>query len=95
MFAAIGKLEALRADHAVFDTEADVWLLDTGSDSVLGIGRYYRGEQLLALLNFRDEDRTAWLRDEKDYTDLLDGTEGDAGAVKVPARGCRWLLHTF
>ncbi len=95
IFGAISKMEALRAEHPVFDTEADTWLLDTGSDQVLGVGRYYRGEQLLALFNFSTEDRTAWIKDTKLYTDLFDGSEGDAGAVTVPAGGFRWLLHTF
>ena len=95
VFSAICRMEQLRGEHPAFDTEADTWLLDTGSGSVLGIGRYYRGEQLLALFNFSGEDQTAWLKDEKGYTDLMDGTQGDAGAVRVPAGGFRWLLHKF
>ena len=95
VFSAISKMEEIRAEHPVFDTEADTWLLDTGSDQVLGIGRYYRGEQLLALFNFADEDRVAWIKDTKVYTDLFDGSEGDAGAVSVSAGGFRWLLHKF
>ncbi len=95
VFAAIGRMEAIRAEHAVFDTGADIWLLDTGNDSILGVGRYNRGEQVLALFNFGDREQTAWLRDEKIYTDLFSGEESDAGAVKIPAGGFRWLLHTF
>ena len=95
VFSAICRMEAMRGEHRVFDTEADTWLLDTGSDQVLGIGRYYRGEQLLALFNFGNEEKTAWLRDEKIYTDLMDGSEDQAGAVRIPAGGFRWLLHTF
>ena len=95
MFSAIGRLERLRARHPAFDAQADVWLLDTGSDQVLGIGRYFRGEQVLALFNFADEDRTVWLRDDKSYTDLTDGRETDAGRLTVPARGFRWLAHQF
>ena len=95
VFTAVCRLEAIRAAHAAFDTEADTWILDTGNDHILGIGRYYRGEQILALFNFGCEDATAWLRDEKKYTDMADGTESDAGAVKVPAGGFRWLHHRF
>ena len=95
IFSAVTGMEKLRAEHPVFDTEADTWLLDTGSDRVLGIGRYYRGEQLLALFNFDSEEQTAWLKDPKTYTDLADGTESDAGAVRVPAGSYRWLLHQF
>ena len=79
----------------MFDSEGDTWLLDTGNVHVLGIGRYYRGEQLLALFNFSDQPQKAWLRDEKIYTDLISGKEGDAGTVRLDARGFRWLLHTF
>ena len=52
------KLETLRAEHRVFDGAADVWIVDTGDDSVLGIGRYHQGEKLVALFNF-------WRRDER------------------------------
>jgi len=95
VFTAVRELETRRAEHAAFDTEADTWILDTGNNHIVGIGRYYRKEQILALFNFGSEDATAWLRDEKEYTDLMDGTAGDAGAVKVPAGGFRWLCHRF
>ena len=54
IFSAIKRQEALRAGHAAFDTAADTWLLSTGNDHVLGIGRYCQGEKLLALFNFSD-----------------------------------------
>lgn len=95
MFAAIRQLETLRGKYNVFDSEGDVWLLDTGNDHVLGIGRYYRGEQLLALFNFSDEPQNAWLRDEKDYTDLISGEAGDAGVVRLDGGSFRWLWHKF
>ena len=95
IFAAVRLLEELRGKHQVFDSEGDTWLLDTGNVHVLGIGRYYRGEQLLALFNFSDQPQKAWLRDEKIYTDLISGKEGDAGTVRLDAGGFRWLLHTF
>ena len=95
IFAAVRLLEELRCKHQVFDSEGDTWLLDTGNVHVLGIGRYYRGEQLLALFNFSDQPQKAWLRDEKIYTDLISGKEGDAGTVRLDAGGFRWLLHTF
>ena len=95
MFSAVRTMETIRGEHTVFDSEGDTWLLDTGNDHVLGIGRYYRGEQLLALFNFADEPQTVWLRDEKIYTDLISGKEGDAGTVKLEAGDFRWLLHQF
>jgi len=95
IFSAIRRLEQARAAHLAFDADADVWLPDTGSDQVLCIGRYCGGEQVLALFNFGDTEQTAWLRDEKIYTDLMDGSRGDAGKVVLPPHGFRWLLHDF
>ena len=95
MFSAILRMEKLRAEHAAFDSEADTWLPDTGNDHILAIGRYYRREQLIALFNFSDEPQTAWLRDDKAYTDLVTGRPADAGAVLLPPGEFRWFLHNF
>jgi hypothetical protein len=40
IFTALRALETLRDAHRVFDSRADVWLLRTGDNAVLGIGRY-------------------------------------------------------
>ncbi len=95
VFSAIRRMETLRGQLAVFDADADVWVLETGNDHILGIGRYCRKLQLLALFNFGAEDATAWLKDEKEYTDLMTDETSDAGAVKVRAGNFRWLLHRF
>ena len=95
LFAELKKMENLRADHAVFDTEADTWLTDTGNDHVLGIGRYYRGEKLIALFNFSDEPQIAWIREQEPYINMTDGKRYDTGAVKLPAGCYVWLLYKF
>ena len=95
MFAAIREMERIRSEQAVFDADADTWVLDTGSDQVLGIGRYWRGEQLLALFNFSDQPRTAWLHDDKRYTDLVSGKECGVREIRMKAGEFRWLLHRF
>ncbi len=95
VFAAIRRMEELRTAHPAFDTGADLWLPDTGSAQVLGVGRYYQGEQLIALFNFSETGKNAWLRDDKTYLDLMTGETVPAGTVNVPANGFRWLLHTF
>ena len=95
MFAALHQMMKIRNDHPAFDSEADTWLPDTENDHVLAIGRYYRGEQLIALFNFSEEPQTVWLRDEKIYTDLITGLESSAYAVRVEPGDFRWLLHTF
>ena len=93
LFAAIQELETIRADHLVFDDAADTWLLNTGSDHILGIGRYYKGEKLLALFNFSDKEQIAYVNDSDEYTDLITGKKTDAKAVTLSAGGFKWLFQ--
>ncbi len=95
LFSAITRMEALRARHPLFDGRADTWLLDTGNDAVLGIGRYYKGEKLLAVFNFSRRSQRVWLREPEAFTDLLTGEPRDAGSLTLPAGGFAWLLHDY
>lgn len=52
----IRTLTKIRAENPAFHPQADVWMFDTGSDQVLGIGRYDQGQKLLALFNFGDRE---------------------------------------
>lgn len=54
LFAALRRLEKVRAKYGIFDGKANVWTFDTGSRSVLGIGRYLDGKKLLAYFNFSE-----------------------------------------
>ena len=95
LFGAIRRLEMLRAKHRVFDGAADTWLVNTGSDQVLGIGRYYRGEKLIALFNFGEREARTNLNELGEYTDLISGEAVDKRAVDTPIGGFRWLLCDF
>ena len=95
MFQAVKTFEKLRLAHPVFRDEADVWLVETWNDHVLGIGRYYEGEKLIALFNFGDGDEVAWVNEPEDYIDLITGKERPAKGVEIPAHGFAWLLTCF
>ncbi|MGX8692192.1 MAG: alpha-amylase family glycosyl hydrolase [Clostridia bacterium] len=95
IFTGIRQLEKLRAEHRVFDGMADVWILDVRDDSVLGIGRYYRGEKLLGLFNFSEREKTVSLNELGDYSDLLSGEETDKFRITLPSGGFRWLICNF
>ena len=95
VFGEIMRQEKTRAAYTAFDSDADVWILDTGNEQVLGIGRYCRGEKLLAVFNFSGDPQTAWVHDEEMYTDMMTGKRCKAGAVKVPAGGYRWLYKKY
>jgi amylosucrase len=95
IFEGLRTLERIRAELDAFDDQADVWLLETGNEHVLGIGRYFAGEQLLALFNFSDTQQQAYVDDPKSYDDALTGESRTAMTVTIPAGGFRWLIHQF
>ena len=95
VFDALRQLETLRAAHRVFDGGADVWIINTRSDSVLGIGRYFKGEKLVALFNFAAGERTVNIDELGEYVDLLTGEDADKWHVTLPAGGFAWLLCDF
>lgn len=96
LFQALKKMEEIRSSYEVFSGAADVWTLETWEQSVLCIGRYYKGQKLIAVFNFSEYDKTAWIdEDEELYTDLLSGRKMPAKAVDIPAYGVYWLLRTF
>ena len=95
VFSAIHRMEELRRSHPVFHTEANTWLLETGNDRVLAIGRYDQGEQLLALFNFGEDTENVGLQDNNVYTDLIDESTGIVGEAQVPGGGFRWLIHQY
>lgn len=95
VFAAIGRLEKLRVDHRAFDGGADVWLLDTGDDGVLGIGRYYKGEKVLAFLNFDHGEKWVTTGGREDYTDLWTGEPLEGDWLRLSPGGFAWVAHDF
>ena len=95
IFDGIRELTNLRNSHRVFENAADTWIVETWNDHILGIGRYYRGEKLIALFNFSERDETAWVNEVEDYVDMLTGDSREAKAVGIPAYGFVWLLTEF
>ncbi len=95
LFTALRLLENLRAEHRAFDGAADTWIVNTANDSVLGIGRYYQGEKLVALFNFGEREASIYTDELGDFTDLLNGERVDKRAVRLPSGGFRWLICDF
>jgi amylosucrase len=95
IFTALTGLEKLRREHRVFDAGADVWLLLTGDDSVLGIGRYNKGEKLAALFNFADSDRVVPVNTPGSFTNLLTGEPVDKNGVRLWPGAFVWLICDF
>ena len=95
LFASLRTLEKLRAAHRVFDGKADTWIVDTGDDSVLGIGRYHDGEKLVALFSFSETEKTVAVRELGDFTDLLTGDPVDMERITLQPGGFQWMLWDF
>jgi len=95
LFSSITFLEKLRAAHRVFMAGADAWLLLTGDDGVLGIGRYYQGEKLAAFFNFSEGERWVSVNTPGDFHDLLTGEAVENNGVLLPPGGFAWLICDF
>lgn len=95
IFKALRKLEKLRVEYDVFDSEADTWIVEPWNDHILGIGRYYRGEKMIALFNFSEEPQTAWINEREDYFDMITGRKREAKAVGIPGYDFAWLMTEF
>ena len=83
LFDGTGKLRSIRSKEKVFDASANVWTLDTWENGILGVVRELEGEQMTALFNFAEEDRTAWIEEEGEYMDLYTGKKVSLQAIKM------------
>ena len=95
IYGAIRKMTRMRTEYGVFESKADAWVVETWNDHVLGIGRYYQGEKMIALFNFGEQEETAWIREVEDYCDMFTGEARPAKDVTLPAYGFAWLITTF
>ncbi|MBO6215969.1 MAG: amylosucrase, partial [Lachnospiraceae bacterium] len=95
VFTALSKLHSLREKNRVFNSMADVWIIETHNDRVLGIGRYYDGQKLIALFNFSDTNETAWIDEKEAYKDIYNGKPRVARSVELLPWDFAWLLTTF
>ena len=92
IFNALRKLETLRAENAVFASRADFYPVVTGSQSVLGICREFKGDKLLALFNFCEREQTVFFDNEAAYTDLYTGEEQESMQAVLKPYGFLWAL---
>lgn len=95
IYEGLRTLEKLRAEHKAFSADADVWTLEPNNDHILGVGRFFDGEKLLALFNFDQDPQTAYLPEGEICVDLLTGDAVKADVIALPGCGFRWLLKTY
>lgn len=87
-------MEKLRAEYDVFSGEADVYSVETGNASVLGIVREHGGHTLKAFFNFSNMQQSvdAGMADDVDgYTELISGQMKGISERTIPGYGCWWI----
>ena len=92
IFSALRKLETIRAEHDAFMPQAHISAVETDSPNVLGINRVYKGETLLALFNFSENERTIDFSVKVDYTDLMTDKKHKRQTVTLKPYGFLWAL---
>lgn len=91
-FSALKKMEQLRAEEEVFASDAEVWTIDTWDDSILGIVRQKNGRKLIALFNFSEYDKTAWIDEGfEPFRELMSNELIVPRGINIPAYGFCWL----
>ena len=92
VFKAIKKMEKIRFDNRCFDSQAKASLIRTGNNNVLGIKKEFRGQTLIALFNFSDNDQCIWLMEGDKFKDLWTGKNSNFPYADIPACSFRWLV---
>ena len=103
VFNAIHKMITLRDSQAVFSNSADTWLIETGNDHILGIGRYYgektQKEKMLAFFNFSSEAQTFTTNEQLggffNYQDMMTGEKFNSNEIKLEGYEFKWILATL
>lgn len=90
LFSGLERLEEIRRSEDVFDVNAETRTIDTWDNAVLGIVREINGEKLVALFNFSEETRTAWIQEEGNYSNLLTGKKCELKNVDLKGHSFIW-----
>ena len=91
IFTGLREMEKVRAAHAVFRSDADVWTWDTGSEAVFGLERRYGDERMVGLFNFSEHPVQLQLG-RREAADLLTGEAVWMDGLKLGGYGWHWLL---
>ena len=87
IFHGLNRMEEIRRNLRVFDTDASVYTYDVKDNSILCILRECEGERFFGIFNFNDNPRTAWMKEEGAYRNLMTGEEIELNNVELPGHG--------
>lgn len=90
IFSGLAKLEKIRKTRRVFDSETATYTYDVKEDAILAILRENEEERFIGLFNFSDYDKTAWMCEEGEFTNLWTGEKLKLHDVVIPGHGFLW-----
>ena len=91
IFEALGELEDIRAHEPLFDASAEVSVGDYSDPAILWITRRLGCDELHAVFNFSDEEKTVWMPEVGEYTDLTSGVTEEVETVTLAGWDFVWL----
>jgi len=91
ILAALKKMAAIRSQYAVFDSRADVKILETGNKHVLGVKRSIGTKVLHAYFNFSENPQSICGIIDNGYKDLLTGVDCEKLGTVISGYGYWWL----
>ena len=93
IFEGLEKMETLRKELEVFSQESSLSLKETWDSSVLCLCRQGGSQYLVSLFNFSDQPKTAWIKEEGVYQELLTGQKQEARDVLLAPYEMKWMLR--
>ncbi len=90
IFSGLAKLEQIRRSRDVFKSDAAVYTYDVKDDSILCILRENEKERFIAIFNFSDEARTAWMEEPGTYENLMTGEKLELVNLTVQGHDFVW-----
>ncbi len=91
VFQGIKKIREIWEKNDAFDSGASTSLIKTGDVNVIGIRRRYGGEEILAYFNFSDEERSVWILEGGEHTDLCTGRRSKEPFVVIERKSFVFL----
>ena len=95
IFEGLQKMEQLRGELSVFTYGVPLWMSETWEPAVLCLIRQSKKERLVSLFNFSDQPKTAWIKEEGEFEDLLTGEKQAAQDVPLKPYEMKWMLRKF
>jgi amylosucrase len=96
IFHGLAELETAREKDSIFDSDANVYTIETHNASVLGMVRIRGEEWMIGLFNFSNQEESVWIVEMQErYRNVLTGKVTDQAVFTMGAHDYLWLKKLF